>query len=542
MNRSTIVHVLLLLSVAAAALAAEPPNVVFIMADDLGIGDVNCFGGERCQIPTPNFDRLAREGMRFTDAHALASHCVPTRVAIMSGRYPWRFQRPQISGPWGFLNPRMPTEHFTLGRLMHRAGYRTGYIGKWHLGTVMQTHDGRNQNRDNVDYTKPLKVGPPQYGFDFSFVLPGSLDMYPYVFVRNNEFVGSVTARKGWSAFNRVGPADVDFEDDQVLDRFCREAEDFIGRQAETTKRGTPFFLYFALTSPHTPTSPRAEFHGKSGLGLYGDFVMETDDCVGRVLAALEAHDLARNTLVIATSDHGAALYAGNIRKATPNQLRELEKQGHYSSGVYRGYKFSAYEGGLRVPFVVRWPGVVTPGTRCDDLIALADLMRTFADVAGQPLGEQEAPDSVSFLPLLKSPAGPKAREALVMQSINSFVIRWGKWKLAICPGSGCEGRYGNVPRRADAWKNALETYGRNPRNREELKQAPFVQLFDLDADPGENKNLAEKRPHLVADLFALLDRQIMDGRSTVGPKLSNDRSRINYFSSVPDFVLAKQQ
>ena len=222
------------------------PNVVFILADDLGYGDVKCFGGERCQIDTPNIDALAKGGLRFTDAHVNASVCVPTRMAIMTGRYPWRFGKPQPGGAWGFLGPRFDTNTFTLGRMFQGAGYHTGYIGKWHLGTVMTTKDDKVQNEGNVDYSKPLKVGPPQYGFDDSFILPGSLDMYPYAFARNNIWQGEVTAQKGWSAFHRVGPAGQDFQDHEVLETFYREAESFIGKQQEDQ----PFFLHLAIHWP----------------------------------------------------------------------------------------------------------------------------------------------------------------------------------------------------------------------------------------------------------------------------------------------------
>ena len=205
---------------------------------------------------------------------------------------------------------------------MKQAGYTTGYIGKWHLGTLMTTTNGGVQTTNNVDYTKPLKVGPPQYGFDYSFILPGSLDMYPYVFARNNQWLGYVNKQRGWSAFNRVGPAEENFEDYNVLNSFSTEVEQFIARHAEDARDGKPFFLYFALTAPHTPTSPHPKFEGKSKLGLYGDFLMETDDCLGRLMKALEQHGLDRNTLVVATSDHGAASYAGNVRKATFAQFK----------------------------------------------------------------------------------------------------------------------------------------------------------------------------------------------------------------------------
>ncbi len=276
-----------LLVLGASRAYANNPNIVYVMADDLGIGDIACYGGDRCQTSTPAFDSLARDGMMFTDAHSVASVCVPSRIAIMTGRYAWRFAKPSRSGPWGFLNPQLPAGAFTLGTMLKRAGYRTGYVGKWHLGTLMHTNDGGNQGVDNVDYERPLKVGPNDFGFDYSFILPGSLDMYPYVFVRNGHFQGEVTAQKGWSAFNRVGPAAKHFEDYKVLDAFATEAEAFLDRNAELARNGKPFFLYVALTSPHTPTSPSPAFEGTSKLGLYGDFVEETDATLGRVLAAL---------------------------------------------------------------------------------------------------------------------------------------------------------------------------------------------------------------------------------------------------------------
>ena len=512
--------------------AADRPNVVFILADDLGIGDVKCFGGDRSQIPTPNFDRLAREGMKFTDAHPNVSHCIPTRMALMTGRNPWRFAPPKENGPWGFLTPRFATETFTLGDLMQQSGYRTGYIGKWHLGTSMTTTDGKTQGPTNVDYTKPLKVGPNDYGFDETFILPGSLDMFPYVFVKNGVFQGEVTAQKGWSAFNRVGPAAEDFEDTKVLDSFSTKAEQFL---AEPRNREQPFFLFLALTAPHTPTSPSDPFEGRSGIGRYGDFVYETDHCIGRVLDALEKNGLDKNTLVIATSDHGAGAYGGNIRKATPFQIQELEHFGHYSGGIYRGYKFSIYEGGLRIPFVARWPNVIAPGSECDRLIGLVDMMATLSDITETKLTETAGPDSISILPLMKQPDAKATRKTLILESANNFAIREGRWKLALCPGSGCAGRYGNRPTRDDAWKTALETFGRKP-TREEVKQAPFVQLFDLTSDPEEALNLASQHPERVASMLQLLERDIERGRSTPGSKLKNDR-KVDYLPGISKYV-----
>ena len=513
-----------------------PPNIVYLMADDLGIGDVKCYGGDRCRIATPAFDSLARDGMLFTDGHATASVCVPSRMAIMTGRYAWRFAKPSESGPWGFLNPQLPVGTFTVGSLLQGAGYRTGYVGKWHLGTLMQTTDGKNQGLENVDYERPLKIGPNDYGFDYSFILPGSLDMYPYVFAKQGEFQGEVTARKGWSAFNRVGPAAEDFEDFKVLDTFASEAEAFIERNAERARNGDPFFLYVALTAPHTPTSPSPAFEGQSDLGLYGDFVQETDATLGRVLQALDRHGLAENTLVIATSDHGAAPYAGNLRKATPNLILELEKLGHYASGIYRGYKFTVYEGGLRVPFVVRWPGRIQPGSRCDGLVGLNDLAATVAEVAGVETGASNAPDSVSIVPLLKDPNAPSPRATLVMQSPLAFAVRHEQWKLALTPSSGSRGLWGTKPVPEEAWGDALRSFGSRP-SQSDLRAAPFVQLYDLSSDVEETTNLATQRPEVVEEINEILDGIIGQGRSTPGPALANDIASVNLHKNADTWI-----
>ncbi len=476
------------------------------------------FGGIRCKIETPHIDALARSGIRFTDAHVNASVCGPTRLAIMTGRYPWRFGRSQPGGPWGFIGLRFSPETFTIADLMGQAGYRTGYVGKWHLGTKMATRDGEIQNENNVDYTQPLLAGPNDYGWHSTFVLPGSLDMYPYAFAKDGVWQGTVDAKKGWSAFNRVGDAERDFEDHQVLESFYRQAEHFIDRQDSTT----PFFLYLALTAPHTPTSPSKEFLGKSKLGVYGDFVMEVDHGVQRVVEALEKNGLRDETLIIFTSDHGPAPYAGNTLRATPGQIHDLERAGHFSSGPYRGYKFSVYEGGLRVPMIASWPATIAEGGQCNRLVGLNDLMATLADLSGQQLTPEQGPDSISFAPLLTDPSADGVRQNLVMQSIGPFVVRSGNWKLCLCPGSGATGKFGNEPGAATAWKKALGNTSK-VLDYASLFQAPFVQLFDLSTDPAEKHNLATEMPHKVAELVELLEHQVAQGCSTAGPKLSND-------------------
>ncbi len=508
----------------SVARAADKPNILFILADDLGIGDINCYGGDRCLIDTPNIDALAAGGLRFTDAHPSASVCRPTRQALMTGRYPWRFGATVNNGPWGFCGPRPTTENSTLGKLLKRSGYRTGYVGKWHLGTIMTTTDGKTQDLANVDFKKPLKYGPPQFGFDESFILPGSLDMYPYAFARNNVWQGDVTAQKGWSAFNRVGPAEKNFQDHEVLETLYGEAESFIRKQ----DKDRPFFLFLALTAPHTPTSPGVDWRGKSKLGVYGDFVMEVDHSVERVLNALKERGLEENTLVMFSSDHGPAAYAGNILKATPAQIQRLEAKGHYPSGPHRGYKFSVYEGGLRVPLIARWPGVIPEGTTCDALVGLNDFMATFAELTDAELSDHEAPDSISFAPLLSNPKSGGRRQNLVMQSVVSFVVRDGNWKLCLCPGSGTpagsETSAGNDPTPEHAWRNALDQH-QGKLSSSDLLTSPFVQLFDLAQDPHEDNNLADAHPSRVDKMVALLSEQIEAGRSTPGPRIRNDNN-----------------
>ena len=518
---------------AADLSAAAKPNIVFILADDLGIGDTKVYGGDRCLIETPNIDQLAAEGLRFTDAHVNASVCGPTRLAIMTGRYPWRNQQFQRGGAWGFTGLKIdPAERHTLGDMFQEAGYKTGYVGKWHLGTLMTTKDGKVQGETNVDYKQALKVGPKQFGFDYSFILPGSLDMYPYAYARNNVWQGEITAQKGWSAFNRVGDAEKDFEDHEVLATFFDEADAFIGKQ----KKDEPFFLFLALTAPHTPTSPGVDWQGKSKLGVYGDFVMEVDHAVERVLNALKKRGLYENTLVLFSSDHGPAPYAGNILPATYGQIRLMEQAGHYPSGPHRGYKFSVYEGGLHVPLIAHWPDVIKPGNTSNALVGLNDLMATFSEVAGHKLDPKHAPDSVSFAKILRNHKTGTQRDHLIMQSaMEVFVIRDGDWKLCLGPGSGARGIHGNSPVPENAWPAAMNEFGKQA-SRQDLLKAPFVQLFNVARDPHEDNNLATKYPKRVDSMAGILKEQIARGRSTPGPKLANDKNVVIH-QRLPDFI-----
>lgn len=515
---------------------AEPvsrPNVVLLVADDLGYGDIESFGGDFCNIDTPHFDQLCADGIKFTDAHVTDSVCIPSRVSMMTGRYALRYERPKGGGPWGFLGPQFSPDRFTLGDLMKRAGYTTGYVGKWHLGTGMATKGGAVQSDETVDFTKPLLTGPNDFGFDETFILPGSLDMPPYAFLRNGDWVGSVTAEKGWSAFNRLGPASEDFVDHEVLPRFCEEADLFIGGQAA---RDEPFFLFVGLTAPHTPTSPEPEFLGKSRIGIYGDFVMNTDACIGRIREALARHGVEGETLFIATSDHGPGHYSGRKYEATAFQAEEMHKDGHHANGPWRGYKFSALEGGHRVPFAAAWPGVIEGGGVCEEMISTIDLMATLAEVTGQALSDEEGPDSISFLPLLKDPETAPTRTSLIASGSTAHSYRKGDWKLIVGPGSGSNGRFASRPDSNSAWKAAVESFGKKPENHDELKRTPFVQLYHLPTDPTESKDLAGKEADRLAAMLGDLEALLNRGRSTPGEALSND-TEVKLFRSVPKFV-----
>ena len=533
----TISTMLLVHSRECQAASTDKPNIIYIMADDLGYGDAAPFGNERCKIPTPGMTRLAAEGMRFTDAHSIASICVPSRLAIMTGRYPWRINGIGKSGPWGYIAPQFKPGSHTLAHLLNDQGYKTGYIGKWHLGLSMVTTDDQVQKIGNIDYSKPVTAGPNDHGFDYSFILPGSLDMFPYVYLRNQGFLGKVNKMRGWSAFNRIGPTEENFEDYEVLQTFRGEVNQFIARNAKDSKNGKPFFLYFALTAPHTPTSPHPDFQGKTDLGIYGDFVHETDYCLVSTMEALQKHGIDDNTIVIFTSDHGPAPYAGNILEATYNNIKGLEKQGHYPAGPLRGYKFSVYEGGMRIPFLIKWPNHIKPGSTCDRLIGLNDLLATIADITGSELSTNQGVDSISYLPLLKDPNEKAPRQNLQMQGTHGWAYRMGDWKLCLCPGSGALGVYGNVPKRVDAWPAAVKEFGKNP-TREQLIEAPFVQLFNLKEDLGEREDVSKQNPEVVKKMYALMRQQFTNGRSTPGPKQTNDRNTLNYWSRIPSGIL----
>jgi arylsulfatase A-like enzyme len=466
-----------LLGITGGALAADKPNILLILADDLGYGDARCYNPSS-RIPTPNIDRLAAQGTRFTDAHSPSAVCSPTRYGLMTGRYAWR-------GPLkrGVLNGYSPVllepGRLTLPAMLQAAGYTTAGLGKWHLGLG---------NRERTDYSLPLTPGPLEAGFQYFFGIPASLDMVPYVYFENAKVVAEPTAtvaeskhqRDGGAGFWRGGAGAPGFMHGEVLPTLTAKAEEFIRGQ----KGRTPFFLYLALTAPHTPWLPDATARGRSRAGDYGDFVAMTDDALGRVLRALDDAKLARNTLVIFTSDNGAHWL--------PN---EVVKWNHRANGDWRGQKSDVWEAGHRVPFIVRWPGQAKAGATRSGLTGLVDVMGTIAEVIGTRLPDDAAEDSVSFLAALRArKVSRPARATLVVHSGNGvFGFREGNWKYIPHLGSGGFTQ---------------------PANESRVPGGPAGQLYDLSKDPGERENLWAARPEVVARLATRLDQIKTAGRS----------------------------
>ena len=459
-----------------SVVAAERPNLVLILADDLGWGDARCYNPDS-QIPTPALDRLAAEGLRFTDAHSPSAVCTPTRYGLLTGRYPWR-SRLKSGVLWGYSPPLIEPDRATLPSLLRSRGYRTACVGKWHLGLGWPTPE-RVDFGDRIEpaadvsviqYDQPLTAGPGTVGFSDSFIIPASLDMVPYVYLENDRVVapptsqieGSRHQRQGGNGFYRPGPIASGFTIEGVLPTLTAKAETFLRGQSA----GQPFFLYFPLTAPHDPWVPTSDFRGRSQAGDYGDFVSQVDATVGRVLAVLEEQGLAGNTIVMVTSDNGSHW--------PPS---DLERWKHRANGPWRGMKSDVWEGGHRVPFWVRWPARVKPGTTSDTLICLTDVLATMAELAGVRLPAGAAEDSVSFARALRGGRGP--RKQLVLHSINGvFAVRDGPWKLIEARGSG-------------GWSPGEVT---EP-----------MQLYRLDRDPAEQQNLAIENPTRVDRLRQIL-------------------------------------
>jgi len=471
---------------------------------------VQCLNPERGKIPTPNLDRLAAQGMVFTDAHASSSVCSPSRYGVLTGRYNWRSRlQAGIVGVYG--PPLIAPDRLTVPGLLKQHGYHTACVGKWHLGWdwPLERSEHFVPDREKPDFvatgeakaawqdafSKPIAGGPTARGFDTYFGVDVP-NWPPYCFIENDRMLGMPseflpTELLGNNQASIPGPAMADWKLEDILPALGDRACEYV---TERSRTGEPFFLYMPLTSPHTPLAVNDEWKGQSGLNLYADFVMETDAIVGRVMDALEEGGAADNTLFVFTSDNGCAPYIG---------VPDLEAMGHYPSAIYRGYKADAWDGGHRIPFIARWPGVIEAGSECAQTTCLTDLMATCAEVCDADLPPGAGEDSLSILSLLQG-SNESVRDTAVHHSISGkFAIRQGKWKLVLCPGSG-------------GWAS--------PKDDEALEQGlPAIQLYDMAADPGETHNLEAEQPEVVERLTALLEQLVANGRTSPGALQAND-------------------
>lgn len=464
---------LLLIASCALAVADSKPNIVYIICDDLGYGDIQCLAPETSKIPTPNADQLALEGMTFTDAHSGSSVCTPTRYGIMTGRYSWRTKL-QKGVVTGFAPCLIDKDRMTVAGFLRQQGYATAIVGKWHLDFQYLDPESGEAYSQKQHKTPPVGAkipdGPLHRGFDY---------YHGFHHARNMEAV--------------IEDDKVIAHDDVVnmLPRLTEKSAAYIDSRAGKEE---PFFLYVPLGSPHTPIVPSDEWKGKSGLGEYGDFVMQTDNVVGEISKALERNGFTENTLVIFTSDNGCSKAAG---------IPKLAEKGHIVSANLRGSKADIWDGGHRVPFLVRWPGKVEAGSNSDQLICLTDLFATVTDILGQSILGQTCEDSVSFLPALYGKKIESTRNGVIHHSFSGhFAYRQGPWKLLLARASG-------------GWSS--------PKENEAGKDAPKGQLYHMRKDIGETNNLFEKNPEKVEVLLGLLKADVSRGRSTTGSESKND-------------------
>ncbi len=482
------------------ALAADSskPNIVVILADDMGYGDVHALNPES-KVPTPNLDRLAGEAMTFTDGHSPSAVCTPTRYGLLTGRYCWRTRL--TSGVLGgYSPPLIEDQRSTIATMLKRHGYQTGGVGKWHLGMALPMKDDNEAGRSRwegdpgVDFAGVISDSPVHHGFDYYFGVSASLDMAPYVYVRNDRFTMQPTAQQpavSFPHFVRRGPRADDFVIEQVLDTLTEEAVEFIDRAA---RRDQPFFLYLPLTAPHKPTQPHARFRGRTKLGEYGDFVTQVDWTVGQVLKAIDDAQVTDNTLVIYTSDNGSYMYryddASQKDHVDDPKIQGYRAEHHRANGPFRGTKADIWEAGHHVPLLVRWPGTVKAGTQCDETVCLTDLYATCAEIVGAKVPDTAAEDSCSLLPMLRGEDVTRGAPVIHHSAGGMFAIRDGRWKLVLGNGSG---------------------------GREKPAGKPFAgpyQLFDMSADVAETTDLAAQHPDVVSDLTRKLERIRDGGRS----------------------------
>ncbi|GAB5404675.1 MAG: arylsulfatase [Aureliella sp.] len=458
-----------------------------ILADDLGSGDVQALNPDS-KIPTPNLNALAASGMTFHDAHSPSAVCTPTRYGLLTGRYCWR-SRMKKGVLNGYSPPLIEKDRPTFAQMLSSKGYNTAIVGKWHLGMnipmLPEPPNDRFKGDPGVDFEGTITDSPNDRGFDYSFLVTASLDMAPYVYVRNGRFTQKPTIQQPavkFPHFVRAGPRSEDFVIEETLDKLISEATVQIGTMA---KKDDPFLLYLPLTGPHKPCQPATRFQGKTALGEYGDFVHQVDASVGRVLEAIRESGEEDNTLVIFTSDNGSYMYRytdGRTDHVEDSGVQGFKEQRHRSNGPYRGTKADIWEAGHRVPFFVRWPGSVEAGSQCKQTICLTDIYATLAEIADEPLADNVAEDSFSIMRMLAGSQNPRPAPVIHHSGSGMFALRSGPWKLIAGNGSG---------------------------GREAPKGKPFekpFQLFNMTTDVGESHDLAEEQSEKVAHLTATLE------------------------------------
>lgn len=511
----------------------KQPNVILMFVDDLGYGDISAFN-ENGKIHTPNINALTEGGIRFTDSHACSALCTPSRYGLLTGRYNWRSRLKCLVLP-GDSEPLIEKDRMTMAHLFQQNGYHTACVGKWHLGLEWQLkeqpspadfgEDARSyeplskrprMGRDghfhfgdgvpvdglDIDFTRPITFGPNQFGFEYFYGLPASLDQPPYVYVENDHVLEQPDHMTGEYHLDRDGatqqtqwqrgPIAPGYHHEQVLPDMNNKVLDLIDEYSADDK---PFFIYYPTPAVHGPLLPTPEFKGKSGLNLYADVVLQVDDMVRQISEKLKANDIFEDTIFIFTSDNGCSGVA---------DYPFLLEHGHNPSYIFRGKKFDIYEGGHRVPTIVHYPAMIRGAQVCDSNVCHVDFFRTFADMLGVALPDEAAEDSISNLPIWTGKE-TKVREDIVYSAgAGFFAIQKGPWKLELCEGTGAGGPlFGMI-----AQKKSLPPQG--------------FQLYNLETDIGETTNVIDQHPELVAELKQLLTEHSVHGRSTPGKDQKN--------------------
>lgn len=480
-----------ILSLLSCTEKQKQPNIIFILADDMGYGDVSYFDNNS-KLKTENLDRMAQEGVVFTDAHSSSSVSTPTRYGILTGRYNWRSTL-KNNVLYGYDKALIPADRETMASMLRKNGYTTAGIGKWHLGWDWDNIDA---GKNKVDFSKPVQNGPTTRGFDYFYGFCGSLDMAPYVYIENDmptSLPDRETVNEGKYSWWRKGPTGADFVHEEVLPNLVDRACNYIKEKA---KADQPYFLYLPLPAPHTPILPTEEFRGKSGIGEYGDFVLMVDAMVGKVLQAVKESGEDGNTIVVFTTDNGCSPAAG---------IKEMEAQGHRPNSIYRGHKADLFDGGHRIPCILRWPEGTKPH-EVRQTVCLTDFYATFAAINGYKLMDSEGEDSYNLLPAIVSETEiDPIREATVHHSIDGqFTIRQGDWKLLLSASSG-------------GWSAPT------PTDTLALDSLPPIQLYNMKDDPSETTNVEAEHPEIVSRLRALMAKYVREGRSTPGAPQKND-------------------